>query len=170
MQELKINVESEVVKDAFQTFILNYKSNIADFINQIVGNEGNPVDSEVKLEGDTITVYHIAPDKGFVLGETPGAKEPFQLTHYNDVAVDARYLLLENGKLSLFLKFPHGQVDMRLGAFKSIADAITGWDSEPVKAKLAEAEQWKKAKEKELKRMQKLGKAPSNIEDAQVVE
>jgi len=168
MIDFTIKVENEKIAEAFKAFIMNYRTNIADFMNQLVNNDGSPCDSDIVEEKGVITVYHIAPDKGFVLGEVENEKVPFQVMQYAELADDKRYILPEKDRLSLLVKQPTGYVDIRLGAFKSLADAATAWNSEPVKAKLVEAEQYKKAKEKEAKRMQKLGKH-SNVEEAQVV-
>jgi hypothetical protein len=167
MIDFTIKVENEKIAEAFKAFIMNYRTNISDFMNQLVNNDGSPCDSDIVDEKGTIVVYHIAPDKGFVLGEVAEGKTPFQVMQYTDLADEKRYILPEKDRLSLLLKQPTGAVDIRLGAFKSLSDAATAWNSEPVKAKLAEAEQYKKAKEKDVKRLQKLGKLP--IEEAQVV-
>lgn len=170
MQEFKINVENDKIAEAFKAFILNYRSNISDFMNQLVNNDGSPCDSDIIEDKGVLTIYHIAPDKGYVLGEVTGEKTPFQVMQYADLEDDKRYILPERERLSVLLKQPTGSVDIRLGAFKTLADAAAAWDSEPVKAKLAEAEQYKKSKQKEVKRMQKLGLVSAPTEDAQVVE
>ena len=167
MQEIVIKAETSAVADAFKNFVVNYKTNIADYMNQLIQNDGTPIDSEVVEENGELVVYHIAPDKGFVLGEVDG-EFPFQVMNYNDLADDKRYLLQERGNLSLFLKLPTGEADIRLGAFKSIKDAASAWNSEPVMNKIVEAHDWKKARLKDLKRAARLDK--SSIEEAQVVE
>jgi hypothetical protein len=166
VQEFKIIVENDKIAEAFKAFVMNYRTNISDFMNQLVNNDGSPCDSDIIDEKGVITVYHIAPDKGFVLGEVEG-EVPFQVMQYSTLADEKRYILPEKDRLSLMLKQPSGTVDIRLGAFKSLSDAATAWNSEPVKAKLAEAEQYKKSKQKEAKRLQRLGK--TDIEEAQVV-
>lgn len=168
MQDLKIKIESPVIGDAFKSFVMNYRTNIADYMNQIVTNDGSPCDSDVVEENGELVIYHIAPDKGYVMGEVEGNDTPFQVMKYVDLADEKRYLLLEQGRLSLFLKQPTGRADIRLGAFKTLVDAVSAWDSDPVKGKIEEAQKWKKALEKDAKRALKLAKAEAT--DAEVVQ
>lgn len=175
MIELKINVENEVIKEAFTNFILNYKVNISDYMNQLVANDGGPIDSDVTFKDGQITVHHIAPDKGFVLGETGNEELPIQIMQYANLEVDKRYILPEKDRLVLFLKEAIGVADYRLGAFKTLPDAMTGFNSEAVKVTMDKINDLKKAKKREedrtKTRLERLSKqSEGEIEEAQVVE
>lgn len=181
MIEFTFKAENETIKNAFVNFITNYKANAADYMNQLVANDGGPCDAEIKLEDGVLTVYHIAPDKGFVLGETGNDEVPIQVMQYKDLKAEKRYILPERDKLILFFKEQDGVADVRLGAFKTLADAITSFNSDLVKQ---EVEKFMKArKEKEaaiakeqkrtenrLERLAKQSVGKQEIEDAQVVE
>lgn len=164
MIEFTFKAENETIKDAFVNFINNYKVNAADYMNQLVANDGSPCDSEIKIENGVLTVYHIAPDKGFVLGETGDEALPIQMMQYKNLESEKRYILPERDKLVLFYKNPEGEADLRLGAFKSLADVVLGFDSQPVKIELERVAEMKKAKKREddrtktrLERLQKQG-------------
>lgn len=175
MIDFTIKVENEQVKTAFTNFIFQYKENIVDYMNQIVGNDGSPIDSGIEVKDGGITIYHIAPDKGFVLAKTPeGSAVPVQIMKYADVENNSLYILQEKGKNTLYIKQPKGEVDVIVGGFNSLNDVIKGIGSEQVKTEVAtrleKIETAKKTKEKDLQRLRRLGKAPLEVEEAQVVE
>lgn len=171
MNEFIIKVETDVVRDAFVNFLFNYKEHVSDYMNKLVGNDGSPIDSGVVIENGEVNIYHIAPDKGYIIGETDAEGElPFQIMKYSDLADDKRYIVQQKDSLLLYFKQPKGQVDFPLGSWKTLHDAIKGFNSEPVKNKIEEVETIKKAREKDLNRLKRLGKATPEVEDAQVVE
>lgn len=174
MNNFTIQVENDVVRDAFVNFLFNYKEHVVDYINKLVGNDGSPIDSGIAIENNQVTIYHIAPDKGFVMGETPdGSELPVQIAKYTDLADGKRYIIQDRDRLTLYYKQPTGQVDFVLGSFKTLNDAIKGFNTQPVLDKMQEVETIKKARDKDLRRMKKLGKLTeedsSQIEEAQVV-
>lgn len=170
MIDLIIKVENAQVEEAFKNFIFNYKDNITDYINQIIGNDGSPIDASVVVNDASITIYHIAPDKGFVIGEVENEEIPIQIQKYKSIPVDKRYIVQEKDRHVLYFKQEEGAVDIKLGAFKTLADVMIGFNSEAVKSKVEEAHTFKKARQKELNRLKRLGKITSeDVEDAQVI-
>jgi len=171
LNNFTIQVENDAVRDAFVNFIFNYKEHIVDYMNKLIGNDGSPIDSGITIEGNTVTIYHIAPDKGYVMAETPeGTELPVQIGKYTDLADGKRYIIQDRDRLTLYYKQPEGQVDFPLGSFKTLNDALKGFNTQPVFDKMAEVETIKKAREKDLRRMKKLGKlSDDNVEEAQVV-
>ena len=168
MQEVKINLEDKIVKDAFLNFINNYKSNIAEYINALVGNDGEPCDAEVSVNGEEVTVFRIGPDKGYIIAEAPeGSAVPVTITRYADLGNEMLYFLPEKERICLFYKLPKGEVDLRLGVFKTLNDAIGHFKSEEVTQAIKNAMEHRKAQLKDQKRKQKLGKADAaQVEEA----
>lgn len=171
MNNFTIQVENDVVRDAFVNFLFNYKEHVVDYINKLVGNDGSPIDSGISIEDGAVKIYHIAPDKGYVMAETPAGSElPVQIGKYTDLEDNKRYIVQDRDRLTLYYKQPVGQVDFVLGSFKTLNDALKGFNTQPVLDKIAEVETIKKAREKDLRRMKKLGKLPEDtVEEAQVV-
>lgn len=127
---LNLTFENNIVREAFETFVKNYKEPICQFLNTFLKTEGVPVDAFIDVTDNTIKVFQLAPDKGEVLYEN--TDKVVVLGAYTDVKKDQKYAVLENGALWLFLKESEGEPDMKIGQFKNLTDAVKDWNSTSV--------------------------------------
>lgn len=164
MKDFVIKVQTDEAQKALVTFFNNYKVNIGQFLNELIKANGTPVDAEVKVTEDTIEVFQLAPDKGFVLGEVDDSEIPVQVMAYKNLAVNKRYLVQENDRIILYWKRGEGTPDVRLGQFKTISDSISAFNSEGVKAAMTAVMNIEKRDLKFIKRKQRLGKTLSQSE------
>ena len=180
MLELKTKTETEKVKKAFVTFIDSQKENIAGFLTTMLKDEGENADTQIKVEENEITIYQLAPDKGFVLVENNVVGElPMKLTKYKTIQEDIKYVTQEKDLIVLYIKKPEGVADIRLGVFKNLNDAVLNINSESVLNTIKMMKEREAAKEKAeaktAKRLERLGKATAelaayNAEEAVTVE
>lgn len=134
MIEFKINAETDKAKHALVQFLDNYKETIVTYINTIIGNDGTPVDAGITVDGDdNVTIYQLAPDKGYVLGEEKQGELPMQLKQYKNVETGDRYIVPEQDRIVLHIKTEQGKPDVKLGVFKTLSDAVTEFNSDSVK-------------------------------------
>lgn len=149
-----IKFENETVRTAFENFVRNYKGNVEQYLNMVLGNDGVPVDAFISTTGETITVYQQAPDKGLVLAM--GASGLI-LGAYLDVPNGELYGIVESGAIFLYLKEPKGSPDVKLGQFKTLTDAAKDWTSEAVTNRIKEVkdylEKQKSARENGVKKL-----------------
>lgn len=164
MNEFKITTETDAAQNAFVQFISNYKETIINYMNTIMGNDGTPVDAGIDVQDGNITLYQLAPDKGFVLGEQPQESMgdlPIQVKRYKDVMEGDRYIMQEQDRLVLHLKTEEGKPDAKLGVFKTLTDAVTEFNSESVKGVIKnyhdKEEAIAKREQKQEAKMKKLG-------------
>lgn len=150
---ISISAETEDVKKMFIQFLSNYKVQIAQYINQVLGNNGTPVDAGVDVDtvNETVKVYQVSPDKGFVIGNAGESSTP-SLQQYQSLPVGSRYLIYEDNRVLLYLKEETGKPDTKIGAFRTLSDAVTEFNSEEVGKALKQIAEYKAAKAKEQKR------------------
>lgn len=162
MIKFTTNAETEQVKSAFLTFIESQKEAIGGFLTTIIKDTGANADAQLKIEGDEITLYQLAPDKGYVLAETGNPELPIQLGKYLEVPAGNKYVNQEKDLTVLYLRKPEGVADVKLGVFKSINDAVKEFNSESVKTVLKNLADREAAVEKQEakteRRLEKLGK------------
>lgn len=170
MIDFTIKTETTEIQQALTHFISQYKLNITEYINQYVAHYSQKqIDSSISIEGEDVKFTAFTQDKGVVMGEVEGTI-PVKLMPYTEVEEGKKYMVFERDKLALFLKTGIKEVDVRLGMFSSLAEAIKEWNSDAVKAEEERVENLKKVKAKEDNRLRRLGKLPIEAEEAQIVE
>lgn len=173
-----VAAETPAMKDAFVQFIDNYKDTITGYLNSVPSEPGMKIDASIEVKDGVITVFQIAPNKGFILGETAeGSDLPVKLMDYKELPVGLKYLLPKEGKMALFLKTEEGKPDVQLGMFLSMNDSVKEFHSQSVKDALKRYNDHQKALKKEEERtknrLRRLGKLPAEsdaITDAEIVE
>lgn len=149
-----IKFENDTIRGAFESFVRNYKGNIESYLNMVLSNDGVPVDAFISTEGDSITVYQQAPNKGIVLAMVGDA---LNLGAYLDVEDEGLYGIVENGSIFLYYKQPKGTPDVKLGQFKTLSDAVKDWKSESVTKRVDEVKEYlvkqKSARENGVKKL-----------------
>lgn len=156
MIDVIIKAETQDVADTVKTFITTYKEQVVGFTNQVLTAQGKPVDAGLKVVDNTITVYAMNPDKGFVLGEVvqdmDNTVDPIRLMNYTQLGDGLRYVTIEGDRIYLFLKEPQGTPDPKLGAFKTLNDAVVEFNSQSVKDAMKAYAEKKAADEKNRKK------------------
>ena len=170
MKQLLINAEDEHVKYALELFFTNYKDAIVQFVNNVLKNEVGSSDAEVlKDEDGTITVYRTAPDKGWVLSDTP---DGLAVAKYIDLETGTKYVLFDGDKLALFLKEPAEEPDLKIGVFSNLNHAHQDINSEDVKLATENAISRKEAGkkvEKDIERKDRIKALSKNQTSEQAV-
>ncbi len=174
MEQILINAETASTKEAFVNFLQNYKVQVAQYLNALIGNDGSPVDSSLVFNADgTITVYQLAPDKGFVLGAVDG-EIPLQVMKYASLTEGQKYVIQEHDRQVLFVKEPKGSPDFKVGVFKTLSDAVTELNSDAVNKEVQNAKDRKaalaKTAERTENRLRRLGKTTETAEVENVTE
>ena len=161
MIDVVLKAETQEVADTVKMFLTTYKEQVVGFTNQVLSTQGQKVDAGLKVVDNTITVYQMNPDKGFVLGEVD-ALPPLELMDYQYLPEGQRYVTIEGDRVFLFIKEPQGTPDPKIGAFKTLNDAVIEFNSESVKTALKQYSEKKAAEEKarlkDEKRAIRLGK------------
>jgi hypothetical protein len=134
--KFEVQAETNEAKTAFVQFVDNYKETITGYLNTVMKAAGTPVDSGIEVKDGMIRVFQLAPDKGWVIGETTTGDLPVAIMKYEDVTVGLKYLLPHEEKMALYLKTESGDADVRLGLFKTLNDSIKEFHSESVKTVL----------------------------------
>lgn len=178
MQDLIIKAETQEVANTLKLFITTYKEQVNDFTNRVLTSQGTPVDAGVVVEGDDLVIYQMNPNKGFVLGEitqTLPMDAPVAVMDYSTLADGKRYVTIEGDRIFLFIKEPQGTPDPKIGAFKTLNDAVKEFNSESVKTAIKNFSDKKAAEAKEAKRTEKRldriagTKTPAVATDAELV-
>jgi hypothetical protein len=154
MIDITIKAETQDVADAAKLFLTTYKEQVVGFTNQVLQAQGAQVDAGLKVIDDTIVIYQMNPDKGFVLGEVKATEGEASIAvmKYPDLPDGQRYVTIEGDRIFLFLKEPQGTPDPKIGAFKTLNDAVTEFNSQSVKDALKNYADKKAAQEKTAKR------------------
>lgn len=164
MQDFTIRVEDDAVKYAVEIFFDNAKDGMATFINNFLRNEHGACDAAVLKGADGVyEIYKTAPDKGWVLGEQDGSL--LQLQKYTEVAEGDLYVCSEGEKLTLYIKEPAGQPDLKIGHFPTINIAAEQIGSKDVEHGIEQAIARRDNARKEdakLERAEKLHKLAKN--------
>jgi hypothetical protein len=134
METFIIKTENAQVNFALQLFIDNYKDSIVQFLNNVLKGETGYSDAFIaKDTDDSFTVYHVAPDKGYVLAESDGT---VQLRAYTDLPEKSKYVIFDGVRLAAFYKTEAGKSDLKFGHFANINDVVKEINSESVTAAL----------------------------------
>lgn len=167
MTDLRINADSEAVRDALEMFLSTYKEQVCEYINLELRDKGQLVDSGMTKNGDVLTFHQVAEDKGFVLAET-GGFPPVEIQKYTTVGEDELFIRSTKNGLTLFIKSESGIPDVKIGEFKTIDDAVTEFNSDSVTKAVLAARESKKQQLKQIKKLKKLGKleGPDSVQEA----
>lgn len=172
MIKFNINAQTELAKEAFVAFINDYRETLSQQLNVWIQNQsGDYSDASIEVIDGELHVFQFATDKGFVIGETKNKSLPVEIMEYKDLEEGSKYLIQETDKYVLFLKRGLKEADVRLGAFRTLSDSIMNFNSEAVEATIKRWKDMEKAKQKENKRKEKLGKTVKlPAQEAQEVE
>lgn len=169
MIDLTISVENEDTKNAFMSFVQQYKDNIAEFMNLLLKNSGHMADVGIKLNDKNILeITQISPDKGFVMadiltttagvdGESVESKE-VGIVKYSTVEEGDKYMVFKDGAIAVYLKDANGVPDTKIGNFKNLNDGVTMFNSPEVLAQLEKVKDDIKNEEKVIDKIKKADK------------
>lgn len=158
MIEFKLLAENESVANALTLFFDNYREGIVQFLNNVLRNEKGSSDAFInKSEDGTIQVWFSAPDKGLVIAYNED-ETAASVTEYSTLANNAKYVLFDGQKLSLYIK-KEGKPDVKVGSFQNVNDVVTQIKSASVVeaiAALNKQEEEAEALEAKIARKEKL--------------
>jgi hypothetical protein len=170
MIDLTFRVQDAKTKQVVTLFFDNYKDSVVQFINNVLKGEGVPTDAFIQKGEDGIySIYREAADKGWVMGEADSA---LTISLYSKLEVGTKYVTTDGDKLALFVKEPDGDIDLKVGNFLNLNDAVDQLNSEEVKVavdKAFERRDAQKKVEEELARKAKLKALAKNEKEVKQI-